>query len=179
MLKNAIRGLILLTCCVLAFAGCGKEMKETLTDRKIPTDDVTEFYYTCENINFNASYQRYRFYKEDGNCLFYHETRERPGEYGPTTEKDITKSGTAELSAEEWNTFLSDMLALARQGHRVSVQRTSTSSLTLPAKEVVTHETKDPDEVIAWFNMMTEQGYEVIIKFDEETGIYTLTAIKP
>jgi hypothetical protein len=82
-------------------------------------------------------------------------------------------------SPEEWNTFLSDMLALARQGHRVSVQRTSTSSLTLPAKEVVTHETKDPDEVIAWFNMMTEQGYEVIIKFDEETGIYTLTAIKP
>ncbi len=93
-------------CCVLSFGGCGKEMKETLTDRKIPADDVTEFYYTCENINFNASYQRYRFYKEDGNCLFYHETRERPGEYGPTTEKDITKSGTAELSAEEWDTFL-------------------------------------------------------------------------
>lgn len=82
-------------------------------------------------------------------------------------------------SPEEWNTFLTDMLALARQGHRVSVQRTSTSSLTLPAKEVVTHETKDPNEALEWCYTMTEQGYEVIIKFDEETGIYTLTAIKP
>jgi hypothetical protein len=38
--------------------------------------------------------------------LFYHETREKPGEYGPTTEEDITASGTVELSDEEWNEFL-------------------------------------------------------------------------
>lgn len=77
-----------------------------LTNRKIPAGDVTEFYYTYENINFDAFYQRYRFYTENGACLFYHETRERPKQYGPTTEQDITASGTVTLTAEEWNHFL-------------------------------------------------------------------------
>lgn len=81
-------------------------------------------------------------------------------------------------SPREWHTFLADMLDLVRQGHRVSVQRTSTSSLTLPTKEVVTHETKDPEDALEWTKMMTEQGYEVFIEYDEETGIYTLTAFK-
>ena len=34
--------------------------------------------------------------------MFFHETRERFGDYDPTTEKDITKSGIFELSREEW-----------------------------------------------------------------------------
>ena len=82
-------------------------------------------------------------------------------------------------SPGEWHAFLTDMLALARQGHRVCVQRTSTSSQTLPTKEVVTHETKDPNDAIEWFSMMTEQGYTVTIEFNEETGIFTLTAKRP
>ncbi len=81
-------------------------------------------------------------------------------------------------SPEEWNVFLSDMFALARHGHRVSVQRTTVSSLTLPSKDIVTHETKDPDDAIEWSKTMTEQGYEVTIEYDIETGIYTLTAVK-
>lgn len=83
--------------------GCGqKDAGETITNRNIPVGDVTEFYYTYENINFNAFYQRYRFYVEDGRYLFRYETRERPNRYGPTTEEDITSSGTLELTAEEW-----------------------------------------------------------------------------
>ena len=93
--------------CVMIFGGCAGESKETVTDRKIPAGDITEFYYTFENINANAFYQRYRFYSEDGKHLFYHETREKPGQYGPATEEDITSSGTAELSEEEWKEFLS------------------------------------------------------------------------
>ncbi len=73
----------------------------------IGCDDITEFYYTYENINFNANYRRYHFYSEDGSYFFYHETRERRGAYGPTTKADITSSGTAELSAEEWKSFFS------------------------------------------------------------------------
>lgn len=101
------RGLMLLmaSCLTLLF-GCGKSDKETVTNRDIPVDDITAFYYTVENINFNASYQRYRFSVEDGAYLFDHETRERPGDYGPTTEADITASGTVALTDREWADFL-------------------------------------------------------------------------
>ena len=80
--------------------------EETVTNKKIPVEDITEFYYTYENINYNASYQRYRFFMEDGRYMFYHEKREKPGGYGPTAEKDITVSGTVELSSDEWKRFL-------------------------------------------------------------------------
>lgn len=101
-----MKGVLTIVLCAALFCGCGKNAKETVTNRKIPVEDVSEFYYTRENINFNASYQRYRFFKEDGSCMFFHETREKPGAYGPTTEKDVTNSGTFELTAEEWNVFL-------------------------------------------------------------------------
>ena len=81
-------------------------------------------------------------------------------------------------SPEEWHAFLTNMLAFARQGHSVSVQRTSTSSQTLPTKDVVTFETTNGDEAIEWAYMMTELGYDVSIEFDEETGLYTLIAKK-
>lgn len=92
---------------MILLGGCNETTKETITNRKIPFEDVTEFYYTIENINYNAFYQRYHFYVEDGKYMFHHETRERPNEYGPTTENDITNSGTFELSDEEWRGFLS------------------------------------------------------------------------
>ena len=96
----------MISCFMFLFGGCGKSMEETVTNRKIPLDDVTEFYYTYENINFNAYFQRYRFYIEDGKYMFQHETRERPDDYGPTTEEDITNIGSFELTAEEWKDFL-------------------------------------------------------------------------
>ena len=96
----------MLSCFMVLFGGCGNSKKETVTNRKIPLDDVTEFYYTYENINFNASFQRYRFYREGGKYMFQHETREKPEEYGPTSEEDVTKSGTFVLTAEEWKVFL-------------------------------------------------------------------------
>ena len=98
---------MIMLCCLALFGGCGKSSGETVTDRNIPSGDVTEFYYTVENINYGAFYQRYRFYREDDKYLFYHETRESPDDYGPTTEEDITESGTVELSEEEWKEFLS------------------------------------------------------------------------
>ena len=119
MKMKTVKGVLLvMACCLSLFYGCGKNAKETFTNRKIPADDITEFYYTRENINFNASYQRYRFYKEDGKYMFYHETREKPGEYGPTSEADITVSGTVELSDDErkdFLTFLKDGTVSARK----------------------------------------------------------------
>ena len=110
--------LLIISCFILLLGGCGKSMEETVTNMNIPVDDVEEFYYTIENINYNAFYQRYRFYKEDGKYMFYHETRERPEDYGPASEEDITGSGTLELSDAEWNdflTFLKDGTVSARE----------------------------------------------------------------
>ena len=115
-----LKSFLSVTMGILAFAmltGCSEreDKKEDATvhafngvkivGRDIMSDDISEFYYTEENINYNAYYQRYRFYKEDGKHMFFHETRERKDDYGPCTEDDTTKVGTVELSADDWNTF--------------------------------------------------------------------------
>ena len=68
-------------------------------------EDITDFYYTEENINYDAFYQRYRFYVEDGKYYFFHETRERKDDYGPCTEEDTTLTGTIELTEDQWSGF--------------------------------------------------------------------------
>ena len=99
----------LLSLCMLAgllLGGCGRLIKSEYT---VGTDvrqaDVTEFYYTYENINYNACYLRYRFYVEDGKYYFYYEARERKDDYGPTTEADVTAKGTVELTEAQWTAF--------------------------------------------------------------------------
>ncbi len=78
--------------------------------KDIPVSDITDFYYTEENINYDAFYQRYRFYVEDGKHMFFHETRERKDEYGPCTEDDTTLTGTIELTDDQWSQF-SDLVS--------------------------------------------------------------------
>ena len=91
---------LMVFCCGALLCGCSADKTETITNRNIPVQDITEFYYTYENINFNAFYQRYHFYVDGERYMFHHETREKPNGYGWTTEEDITKSGTFELSPE-------------------------------------------------------------------------------
>ncbi|MCR5590524.1 MAG: hypothetical protein K6F73_03260 [Lachnospiraceae bacterium] len=79
--------------------------KEMIVGTDIATDDITDFYYTEENINYDAFFQRYRFYVEDGKHIFFHETRERKDDYGPCTEEDTTLIGTIELDDEQWAQF--------------------------------------------------------------------------
>ena len=62
----------------------------------IAQESITEFYYTKSASTYPPSYQRYRFYLENGVWKFYHE--ERNGSDWPLTEADITASGTKELS---------------------------------------------------------------------------------
>ena len=99
----------LFSLCVLTgllLTGCGSPRGKALTvGADIAAGDVTEFYYTYENINYNASYQRYRFYVGEGGNMFFHETRERHDDYGPTTEKDTTLTGDFELTDGEWSEF--------------------------------------------------------------------------
>ena len=72
----------------------------------ISSGDITDFYYTYDWAGYNATYQRYRFYSEDGAYLFYHESRKIENDYGWASEKDITASGTLTLSIYDWTDFL-------------------------------------------------------------------------
>ena len=47
--------------------------KECIVGTDIAMDDIADFYYTEENINYDAYYQRYRFYVEDGKRLFFND----------------------------------------------------------------------------------------------------------
>ena len=86
-------------------AGCTTKEEGMIVGTDIAFDDITDFYYTKENINYDACYQRYRFYVEDGKHLFFHEARERKNEYGPCTEEDTVQIGTIELSGDQWSEF--------------------------------------------------------------------------
>lgn len=97
---------------MLAGCGTGEDSaevslfaKKMIVGTDIAFDDITDFYYTEEKINYDAFYQRYRFYVEDGKHLFFHETRERKNDYGPCTEEDTVQSGTLELSDDQWSEF--------------------------------------------------------------------------
>lgn len=107
-------GIITIILLTLMFAGCG--IQEETADMPLPDgkmtvgkdiriEDITDFYYTEENINYGAYYQRYRLYVEDGKHMFFHETRERRNDYGPCTEDDTTMIGTIELTDEQWSQF--------------------------------------------------------------------------
>ena len=72
----------------------------------IKQSDIADFYYTYDWSGYNAIFQRYRFYTEDGEYLFYHETRKTEDNYGWASEAEITASGTVSLSIYEWDEFL-------------------------------------------------------------------------
>ena len=107
-------GLLLCALACMAFCGCnpGEDSdvklfkKEFTVGKDIERHNILDFYYTYENINYDAFYQRYRIYKsKDGQHFFFHETRERKNDYGPTTPADTTKSETIEMTDEQWNKF--------------------------------------------------------------------------
>ena len=113
---------LIMSCLVMTglIAGCGNDQEDPgemgIIDsirnsgvKTVGTDilpaDITDFYYTEENINFNAYYLRYRFYIEDGKKYFFYDERKRDGEYGPATEADRIMSGSFEISDDVWDEF--------------------------------------------------------------------------
>ena len=79
-------------------------------------------------------------------------------------------------SLEEKEAFVIQLMALARQGHKVTIKSNRTTA-TL-AKEKKTYETTDPEDAAKWALIMGGYGYTVTIYYNEETGIYTCVAIK-
>lgn len=81
-------------------------------------------------------------------------------------------------SEEEYDALLLRLVALAREGYTVQVRNGNTIRQGNASKEVVTYTTTDSDDAKRWTKKMMNEGYEVTITFDEETGIYTCIAIK-
>lgn len=112
--------------CVLAalsLPGCGTgdAGHRRTVGTEVALEDVTDFYCTWDASTDPPSYQRYRFYVEDGSYRFFHEKRE--GDHWPLTEADATVTGTVELSGEDWAAFF-DCL----KGGTVEDRREDTSS---------------------------------------------------
>ena len=97
---------------LLLFAGgrdMGLVLRMTLgrpltVGRHIAAESISEFYYTLSTSTDPPSYQRYRFYLQDGSWYFYHETR--AGRHWPLTEADISASGTLLLTDTDAQAFL-------------------------------------------------------------------------
>ena len=88
-------------------------------------------------------------------------------------------SYTASFSSEaEWQAFLDRLFALAEEGRSVSFRNAGSPVSTKENREIVTYSTQDKAEALAWADAMRKAGYDVHIVFDENTGIYTCTAIK-
>ncbi len=100
----AALAIILVAAAVIAAVLIPKGGSEMKVGKKISYEDITEFYYTESSSAYPPTYQRYRFYVEDGKRMFFHEKRE--GDTFPLTEADATVTGTKELTEEEWQSFL-------------------------------------------------------------------------
>ena len=94
---------------------------EFVVDTDIKLKDINDFYYTLSSSAYPPTYQRYRFYVQDGKHIFYHEKRE--GNQWPLTEACITVSGTLDLSEAEWAEFYSCL-----RGGKVQPREESTES---------------------------------------------------
>lgn len=80
-------------------------------------------------------------------------------------------------SPEEWHTFLSDMLALSRKHHRITIHKLCNNCI-IASKEKEVFQTSDKGEAEAWAEKMMLAGYDIIFEFDDETGNYIITAIR-
>ena len=98
-MKRLAAALMALLLCALAPGA----QAEAVVGTDIGMEDIQDFYYTIDAPLAVSVYQRYRFYAEDGQKLFFHETRE--GGAWPLTEEHTVASGTVALTDAEWEAF--------------------------------------------------------------------------
>lgn len=80
------------------------------------------------------------------------------------------------LNENEWYDLLDSFLMLAREGHRVTFSRTNSQTRVSPTKETTTFSTTSYQEAKNWCNAMVNDGWDVTIEFDKESGTYHCTA---
>ena len=86
---------------------------------------------------------------------------------------------TERLSNEaEYDALLLRLMALAREGYEVEISGGNAAQTLSMSKEVVTYTTKKESEAIAWSKQKIDEGYNVYVTYDQETGIYTCIAYR-
>ena len=109
------------------------------------------------------------------------DTGDAIGDVASTQVVTFTVNGETSLrvitSEEDWLSFLNWMVALAKEGNKVSFYRGAYKIRGIQ-KDVITYVTKSHDDAVSWANEMSNAGYEVSIDYNKETGVYTCIAFK-
>lgn len=82
------------------------------------------------------------------------------------------------IGEQAWADFLQRMLALAEEGYRVTMSKSANTALYSESKEEVTYTTKDKKAAQLWITQKLEEGYEVTMDYNQQTGEYTCIAVK-
>ena len=80
---------------------------------------------------------------------------------------------------QNWHDFIDRLLALAKEGHKVSFRNGDVCQSGMSAKETVHYYTNNSEDARNWCVTMADKGYSVSMEYDDETGRYHCTAIKP
>ena len=78
------------------------------------------------------------------------------------------------VSQEEYNEIFDYLIILAEEGHTIDIEGNNNPEYAPAKKE--SFKTRDREEMKEWVISMKEQGYNVRIIFDSETGTYKGTA---
>ena len=81
-------------------------------------------------------------------------------------------------SDEDLDALMHTLFALAREGYTVRVMDENTNLCETCAKEKVTFTTTNKTDAYNWAKEKIDEGYEVTISFNQQTGEYTCVAIK-
>lgn len=106
------------------------------------------------------------------------------GTYAVAAEPTVTYFVNGQMHSEnlqsemELAAFFDRMLALAEEGYQVRIRRNDIPQQVLAAKEKVTFTTTSYAEAKEWANKKVNEGYEVTMTFNQETGEYTCIAIR-
>lgn len=78
---------------------------------------------------------------------------------------------------EDWQHLISSLLKLTKEGHRVAIKPYKVNKPVDASKEKVTFVSCNINEVTEWVTEMTDQGYDVTVYYNKETGEYTCIAV--
>ena len=81
-------------------------------------------------------------------------------------------------SDEDLDALMLSLFALAREGYTIRIMEESSSFNEISPKETVTYTTEDKEDAKKWAHKKTLEGYLVTITFNQETGVYTCTAVR-
>ena len=81
-------------------------------------------------------------------------------------------------SDEDLDALMFTLFALAREGYTVRMMDENQTFNENSTKETVTYTTQDKDKAIKWAKEKYNEGYNVTISFNQETGEYTCVATR-